>query len=72
MNREYLFRKGADRMLFWIIVIIVVVSFLLFGFLLDRKTDRYKSMSDKKVKEGIKDETLKQGGPPNNTHQMGP
>ncbi|MCG1023180.1 hypothetical protein [Sutcliffiella horikoshii] len=62
-------------MLFWGIILIIIVSFLLFGFLLDRKTDRYKSMSDKKVKdgiEGIKDETQRQGGPPNNTHQMGP
>lgn len=54
--------------MFWGIVLIVVVGFLLFGFLLDRKTDRYKLMTDKKVKSDIeshKDEAQKQSYPTN-------
>lgn len=61
-------------MIFWIVVSIVVVSFLVFGYVLDRKTVRYKSMSDKKAKEGmesIKDETQRQG-PANITKHLGP
>ncbi|WP_404469853.1 hypothetical protein [Sutcliffiella horikoshii] len=61
-------------MIFWIVVSIVVVAFLVFGYLLDRKTDRYKSMSDKKVKEGIesiKDEAQRQG-PADITKHLGP
>lgn len=61
-------------MIFWIVVSLVVVSFLVFGYLLDRKTDRYKSISDKKVKEGIesiKDKTQRQG-PADITKHLGP
>ena len=52
----------------------MVVSFLVFGYLLDRKTDRYKSISDKKLKEGIesiKDEAQRQG-PADITKHLGP
>ncbi|KMJ57385.1 hypothetical protein AB685_15240 [Bacillus sp. LL01] len=61
-------------MFFCGVVTLVVVSFLVFGYLLDRKTDRYKSMSDMKVKEGIesiKDEAQRQG-PANITKHLGP
>lgn len=61
-------------MIFWIVVSLVVVSFLVFGYLLDRKTDRYKSMSDKNMKEGIesiKDEAQRQG-PADITKHLGP
>ncbi|MGD6776695.1 hypothetical protein [Sutcliffiella horikoshii] len=61
-------------MIFWIVVSIVVVAILVFGYLLDRKTDRYKSMSDKKVKEGIetiKDEAQRQG-PADISKHLGP
>ncbi|MFE7064316.1 hypothetical protein ACFVAD_19485 [Sutcliffiella sp. NPDC057660] len=58
-------------MMFWGIVFLFVVSFLLFGYLMDKRTDRYKSMNDKKMKEGIeaiKDETQKHHIPNNNNH----
>ncbi|MBE4909877.1 hypothetical protein IMZ08_17720 [Bacillus luteolus] len=57
----------------WIIVILVVASFLVFGLLVDRKTDRYKSIEDKNIKEGIetiKDDYQKQNHP--NKNQQGP
>lgn len=57
----------------WIVVILVVTAFLVFGFLVDRKTDRYKLMKDKNIKEGI--ETIKddyQKHNPPNQNQQGP
>ncbi|WP_417899907.1 hypothetical protein ABN702_06400 [Bacillus haimaensis] len=58
-------------MMFWGIVFLFVISFLLFDYFLDKRTDRYKSMNDKKMKDGIeaiKDETQKHHNPNNNNH----
>ena len=55
--------------MFWLYVLIFVVALLVFGYVLDKKTDRYKSINDKKAKEGleaIKDEAQKQNPPNNN------
>ncbi|MBD8070092.1 hypothetical protein [Bacillus sp. PS06] len=57
----------------WGIVLISVVLLLLFGYLLDKTTNRYKQMNDKNAKEGletIKDETQKNNPP--NSNQIGP
>ncbi|MBN6888719.1 hypothetical protein ACUXCC_003681 [Cytobacillus horneckiae] len=54
----------------WGVVLLIFVSLLLFGYLLDKKTDRYKSINDKKTKEGqedVKDKTQKHN-PPNINH----
>ncbi|WBL17046.1 hypothetical protein [Sutcliffiella sp. NC1] len=56
--------------LVWSIVGVFVVALLLFGYILDRKSNRYRGMSDKGAKgglESIKDETQKQN-PPNSNH----
>ncbi|MFE8700014.1 hypothetical protein ACFYKX_05175 [Cytobacillus sp. FJAT-54145] len=54
----------------WGFVLLSVVSLLLFGYFLDKKTDRYKSITDEKSKAGleeIKDEAQKHN-PPNINH----
>ncbi|MBM7660529.1 uncharacterized membrane-anchored protein YhcB (DUF1043 family) [Bacillus mesophilus] len=59
--------------MFWVVVVIGVISVLVFGYLMDRRTDRYKTLSDKKVKEGIesiKDDTQKHN--PTNINHNGP
>ncbi|WP_456275109.1 hypothetical protein [Bacillus sp. AK128] len=59
--------------MFWGIVSLIVISFLIFGFLIDNRTNRYKSLHDQKVKESIeevKDETQKQN--PSNINNIGP
>lgn len=51
----------------WGFIVLFIVSLLLFGYVVDRKTDRYQSINDKKTKEGleeIKDEVQK-NNPPN-------
>ncbi|WP_246941463.1 hypothetical protein [Bacillus pinisoli] len=56
--------------LVWSVVGFLVIAILLFGYLLDKKTNRYKRISDKKAKDGmesIKDETQKHN-PPNSNH----
>lgn len=56
--------------MFWGFVLFFVVSFLLFGYFIDKKTDRYKLINDKKAKEGqeaIKDKAQKHN-PPNINH----
>ncbi|WP_157842691.1 MULTISPECIES: hypothetical protein [Bacillus] len=53
----------------WLYVLLFVVALLVFGYVLDRKTDRYKSINDKKAKEGletIKDDVQKQNPPNSN------
>ncbi|RXJ04475.1 hypothetical protein DS745_03580 [Anaerobacillus alkaliphilus] len=48
---------------FWGIVLLVIIGFVVFGYLVDKRSDRYRRMSDKNVKSGIeavKDQTQKQ------------
>ncbi|MDZ5473059.1 hypothetical protein SM124_15175 [Bacillus sp. 31A1R] len=56
----------------WGIVMVCVAGLLVFGKYLDSKTDRYRQMSDKKVKEeieSVKDRTSKESYPTNiNNH----
>ncbi len=55
-------KKGENMTLIWGVVAAVIVGSLAFGYLVDRKSDRYKRMSDQKVKSGIeeiKDESQK-------------
>lgn len=50
----------------WLYVLVFVVALLVFGYVLDKKTDRYKSINDKKAKEGleaIKDDAQKNTPP---------
>lgn len=57
-------------LLVWTFVGLFIVALLLFGYFLDKKTNRYKRISDKNAKEGleeIKDETQKHN-PPNSNH----
>lgn len=59
----------VDTMSLWGIILLAVLSLLLFGYLVDKKTDRYKEMSDKEIKEGIehiKDETERLNPPNSN------
>ncbi|MCT8139933.1 hypothetical protein H1D32_20865 [Anaerobacillus sp. CMMVII] len=57
----------------WYLILLFVVSLLVLGYFIDRRTDRYKSVTDKKVKENIekiKDETQKHNPP--NSNNIGP
>lgn len=59
----------VDVMIVWGIVLFVVISLLIFGYLVDKKTDRYKEMSDKEMKQGIeqiKDKAEKMNPPNSN------
>ncbi|MFC4323073.1 hypothetical protein [Litchfieldia salsa] len=55
--------------LVWIFVGLFIAVLLLFGYFLDKKTNRYKQISDKNVKDGqesIKDEAQKHNPPNSN------
>ncbi|MBM7621219.1 preprotein translocase subunit SecG [Bacillus tianshenii] len=57
--------------MFWGIVILFVAAFLILGYIIDKRTDRYKSNDDRKTKdqiEAVKDETQKHHNPANNNH----
>ena len=54
----------------WIFVGLFFFVLLLFGFIVDKKTNRYKRISDKNAKDGlesIKDDIQKHN-PPNSNH----
>ncbi|QVY63449.1 hypothetical protein [Cytobacillus gottheilii] len=56
--------------LVWSFVGMFVVALLLFGYFLDKKTNRYKRISDKNAKDSqelMKDEAQKHN-PPNSNH----
>jgi hypothetical protein len=36
----------------WVFILFFVAGLLLFGFIIDKNTDRYKTMSDKKTRDG--------------------
>jgi hypothetical protein len=57
----------------WGCVVLFVFLLLIFGYCLDKKTDRYKRINNKSVNEGqesIKDEAQKHN--PSNSNHIGP